>query len=261
MGIAESPGRRPDHISAEEWALRQELAACYHLFDFNGWTESIFNHISLRVPGPERHFLMNPFGLNYNEVTASNLVKVDIHGRKVEPGPYDGNQAGFTIHGAVHEAREDAHCIIHTHTTAGQAVAGKEEGLRHDNFYGALLYGHVAYHDFEGITVRADERARLVASLGKKDVMILRNHGLLVLGRSVADAYQLYTRLQRACEVQVATTSMAGADRHLTPEIREQSAEGNRAFDPSGRLSQMVFEAAVRKMERARANRCVDFRE
>lgn len=261
MGKAEAiSGGKPAHISDAEWALRIQLAACYQLFDHLGWFEMIFNHISLRVPGAEHHYLMNPFGLNYNEVTASNLVKVDIHGRNVEPGPYSGNPAGFAIHGVIHELRPDAQCVIHTHTTAGMAVACKEEGLRFDNFYAAMLYGNVAYHAFEGITVRPDERERLAASLGDKDFLILRNHGLLVCGADLPRAVLNFWTLQRACEVQALGQSMGGPDVALTPAVRRQSGMDAASFDPSGQLAQVFFDAAVRRMDAQRAGRAIDYR-
>ncbi|HUD26393.1 MAG TPA: class II aldolase/adducin family protein [Burkholderiaceae bacterium] len=251
MGVAETDRARPGNIDAAESALRQQLAACYQLFDFLGWSESIFNHISLRVPGPERHFLMNPFGLNYDEVTAANLVKVDLAGENVQAGPYRGNPAGFAIHGAIHEARADAHCVIHTHTTAGMAVACKAAGLSHDNFYGAMLHGRVAYHEFEGITVRPDERPRIVASLGDKEVLILRNHGLLVLGADLPSAFLLYWTLQRACEVQAAGGAIGGPDRVLSDAVRSQMGRDARVFDADRRLAQLVFDAMVRRMRAA----------
>jgi ribulose-5-phosphate 4-epimerase/fuculose-1-phosphate aldolase len=248
MGIAETDRTRPASISEAEWALRKQLADCYQLFDHLGWTEAIFNHISLRVPGPEHHFLMNPFGLNYDEVTASNLVKVDVGGQNVDAGPYRGNPAGFAIHGAIHQSRADAQCVIHTHTTAGMAVACKAAGLSHDNFYGAMLTGQVAYHEFEGLTVRPDERERIVASLGDKNVLMLRNHGLLALGSSLPAAFLLYWTLQRACEVQVASTSINGPDRLLTEAVRTQTGIDSQTFDADGRLAQATFDAAVRRM-------------
>jgi ribulose-5-phosphate 4-epimerase/fuculose-1-phosphate aldolase len=253
MGVAETERTRPASIGAEEWALRQQLADCYRLFDHLGWTEAIFNHISLRVPGPEHHFLMNPFGLNYSEVTATNLVKVDVEGENVEPGPFRGNPAGFAIHGAIHASRADARCVIHTHTTAGMAVACKSAGLSHDNFYGAMLYGRVAYHEFEGITVRPDERPRIVASLGDKDVLILRNHGLLALGPDLPSAFLLYWTVQRACEVQAAAAAINGADRVLDEAVRTQTGRDARVFDGDGRLAQLTFDAAVRRMRAAQA--------
>src|SRR5215510_12341991 len=169
-------------FSAAEWKLRVDLAACYRIFDHLGWIEMIFNHITVRVPGPEKHFLINPFGLTYREVTASDLVKIDIDGNPVGHNAYPVNPAGFIIHAAIHGNREDAHCVMHTHTTTGIAVACKTAGLSHDNFYGAQLTGRVAYHDFEGVTVHPDEQPRLLASIGDKHLVILRHHGLLALG-------------------------------------------------------------------------------
>jgi len=252
MGIAETERARPATISEAEWTLRQQLADCYHVFDHLGWTEAIFNHISLRIPGPGHHYLVNPFGLNYDEITASNLVKVNVAGENVDSGPYRGNPAAFAIHGAIHEARSDAQCVIHTHTTAGLAVACKDKGLSHDNFYGALLHARVAYHEFEGITVRPDERTRLLASLGDKEVLILRNHGLLALGPNLPAAFLLYWTLQRACEVQAAAGAISGPDRILSEAVRTQTGSDARRFDSDGRLAQVTFDAAVRGMRAAR---------
>jgi ribulose-5-phosphate 4-epimerase/fuculose-1-phosphate aldolase len=252
MGNANDASARPVDISEAEWTLRLQLADGFRVFDHLGWTEAIFNHISLRVPGADHHYLMNPFGLNYDEITAANLVKVGLDGQNVVPGPYRGNPAGFAIHGAIHAARADAHCVIHTHTTAGMAVACKAGGLSHDSFYGALLAGRVAYHDFEGITVRPDEGTRLLASLGDRSVLVLRNHGLLALGPDLPTAFLLYWTLQRACEVQLAAASMAGPDRSLEPALREQTGADARRFDADGRLAQTVFAAAVRRMQAAR---------
>src|SRR5262245_7240077 len=167
---------RKQEVSREEWEARVQLAACYRIFDMLGWTEMIFNHITLRVPGPQRHFLINPFGLWYREVTASNLVKIDIDGNVIGESDWPVNRAGFVIHSAIHAAREDAHCIMHTHTTAGSAIACLRDGLLFDNFYAAMLHGNVAYHDFEGVTTRDDEMPRLVRSLGQKNCLVLRNH-------------------------------------------------------------------------------------
>ena len=153
--------------------LRTQLAACYRIFDYMGWSEMIFNHITVKIPGDEHHFLINPYGLHYSEVTASNLVKVDIDGNIVEETDYAVNPAGILIHTAIHAARPEIHCIAHTHTSAGMAVACSEKGLRNDNFYSALLHNRIAYHDFEGITVMDDEKPRLVANLGDKTLLIL----------------------------------------------------------------------------------------
>ena len=169
----------PIAMTDAEWQARVQLAACYRVFDLLGWTEMIFNHITLRVPGPERVFLINPFGLAYHEVTASNLVAVDIEGRPVRPTEHAVNRAGFVTHSAIHGHVDVAHCVMHTHTTSGMAVASLDQGLSHDTFYGAQLHGRVAYHEFEGITVNPDERSRMLASIGDKRCVILRNHGLL----------------------------------------------------------------------------------
>jgi ribulose-5-phosphate 4-epimerase/fuculose-1-phosphate aldolase len=195
-------------FSDEEWALRVELAACYRIFDVRGWTEMIFNHITMRVPGPEHHFLINPFGLHYSEVTASNLVKIDLDGKIVGHSEYPVNPAGFVIHSAIHAAVPDALCIIHTHTTAGMAVASSRRGMFPSNFYAAQAIDEIAYHDFEGPSVHDDEKARLVADLDGKRMMILRNHGLLVHGKSIPEAFVIHNRLNRACEVAVAQSAI-----------------------------------------------------
>ena len=239
--------QRPDRMNEDEWRLRLELAACYRVVDYMGWSELIYNHITMRIPGAQRHYLINPFGLNYNEVTASNLIKVGLDGGAVDPTPHPVNKAGFIIHGAIHGAREDAHCIIHTHTTAGIAVAMKEGGLRHDDFYGAMLFGRVAYHDFEGISVRADEQPRLVKSLGDKDVLILRNHGLLVSERDIPAAFRLMWHLQRACEVQCAGDAIPGPNRILPDEVRRQSTHDAANFEPKGKLERMLMASILRR--------------
>ena len=237
---------RPASCRADEWQARVELAACYRVFASRGWAEEIFNHITLRVPGPQRHFLINPFGLHYSEVTAHNLVKIDIAGQAIDDSPYPVNRAGFVIHSAIHDARDDAHCVIHTHHSAGMAVACKEGGLSYDNFYAAFLYGRVAYHDFAGVTVHTDEQPALVASLGDKHCLILRNHGLLVAERDLAQAFYWMYVLQRACEVQLLTHSMAGATLPLTREACEISSRDVGASDPQGDLYAKVLAAAVR---------------
>lgn len=166
----------PDTALLHETAARRELAACYRLFHHLGWTEGIFNHITLRVDGDaaKPHYLINPFGLHYSEVTADNLLKIDVDGEVIGRSDHPVNRAGFVIHGAIHAVRPDAHCVMHVHTTAGVAVACKASGLRHDNFYSAMLWGQIGYHEFEGITTGLDERPRLVASLGTHDYLILR---------------------------------------------------------------------------------------
>src|SRR5258708_15292869 len=175
-------------MTKEEQTLRVQLAAAYRIFDMLGWTEMIFNHITLRVPGPEPRFLINPFGLHYREVTASSLVLIDLEGNVLRESRWPVNKAGFVIHSAIHGAIPHAHCVMHTHTTTGVAVACLKEGLSSHNFYGAMLHGRVAYHELEGVTVDLTERESLVRDLGDKQGMILRNHGLLAWGTRGAEA-------------------------------------------------------------------------
>ena len=246
MDEAPRTGERVIPITREELEARRRLAACYRVFDYLGWTELIFNHITLRVPGAETVFLINPFGLHYSEVTASNLVAIDIDGHPVRPAEYPINLAGFVIHSAIHGHIPAAHCVMHTHTTTGSAVACLEEGLSSDTFYGAQLYGRVAYHEFEGVTVNADERKRLVASIGDKRVVILRNHGLLTWGETLEEAFLWLWLLQRACDVQVAATSV-GKLRRLPEHVLAQTR-----IEAAGKQSEVckaVFDALVRKVD------------
>ena len=235
-------------MTEAERAARVELAACYRIFDMLGWTEMIFNHITVRVPGPEVRFLINPFGLHYREITASSLVLIDIEGNPVRKTEWPVNRAGFVIHSAIHGAIPEAHCVMHTHTTTGIAVACLKDGLSQDNFYGAMLHGQVAYHEFEGITVEPGERERLLASIGEKRAVILRNHGLLAWGPSVPQAYLTLWTLQRACDVQIAASG-AGALHPIRPEVFPQTVrEGGPA---EKRTCDDVF-AALQRMIDAR---------
>ena len=240
---------RPNHIDAEEWALRVQLAACYRMVDHLGWTELIYNHITMRVPGPEHHFLINPYGLWYDEVTASNLVKIDLEGNIIGESPWPVNPAGFIIHSAIHEAVEEARCVMHTHTTAGMAVACQKAGLRMESIYGAPIRDDIAYHDFEGITVYDDEKERLVASLGDKSLLILRNHGLLTVGKTIPEALQNMWRLNRACEIQVAAHSGGEAVITLTDEACERSIEANKGFRKEAEYGARVFNALKRRID------------
>ena len=236
--------------SAEEWRLRVELAACYRIFDYLGWTELVFNHISLRLPGPEHHFLINPYGLWYSEVTASNLVKIDLQGNLLEPSDYPVNPAGFVIHSAVHAAREDALCVMHTHTTATLAVACQQEGLHTDNFYSAFLHDQLAYHNFEGLTVYMDEQKRLVESLGNKNYMLLRNHGPLTVGNTVSEAFLRMWTLQRACEAQLAAHASGAAVIPVSPDAMRNSQQGEtQSFENVPPTDRLVFEALLRKID------------
>lgn len=209
--------KRPD-MSPAEWEARQQLAACYRIFDHMGWSELIYNHITVRVPGEDHAFLINPFGLSYAEVRASNLVKIDIDGQMLDGSPYPVNRAGFTQHSVFHRHLPDAHCIIHTHTTAGMAVSACAEGLRPISFYAAAFIGQIAHHDFEGVTIRPEEGERLIANLGTKRVMLLRNHGTLVMAQSLPEAFLKHWLLQRACEIQVAAGA-AGTPMDIPAEV------------------------------------------
>lgn len=208
-----------------ERELRVELAACYRIFAFLGWDELIYNHITIRLPNTDGHFLINPYGLHYSEVTASNLIKVDIDANVLEETPHRPNPAGMVIHSAIHAARPDAHCIGHTHTTAGSAIACSDKGLRHDNFYSVLLYDQLAYHDFEGLTVNPDEKSRLVKNLGDKNHLILRNHGLLTCGKNIPEMFANMWLLQRACEIQYAVDATGQTNIPIDESIGQKSAK------------------------------------
>jgi len=247
----ENTARRPHHsrglpVSEAERAARVQLAACYRIFNHLGWVEMIFNHITLRVPGPEKLLLINPFGLHYSEISASSLVLIDIEGNPVRETKYPVNRAGFVIHSAIHAALPEAHCVMHTHTTNGMAVASLRDGLSPTNFYAAQLHGGVAYHDFEGITVEEGEKQRLVASIGRKKAVILRNHGLLAWGPTVPEAYMTLWTLQRACDVQIAA-SAAGP---LNPTREEVFAQTVRESGPGEkRTCDDVFAALQRLID------------
>ena len=197
-------------VSDEEWELRVDLACAYRMVAHYGWDDLIFTHLSVRIPGPEHHFLLNPYNLMFEEVTASSLIKVDVHGNPVDPTPFITNPAGVTLQSAVHMAREDAHAVMHLHTPAGQAVSAQGDGLMPLTQAAMLVREDLAYHDYEGIAVDLDERERIVADLGTKNLMLLRNHGSMAVGESVGEAFiRLYT-LERACQAQVMALTAGG---------------------------------------------------
>lgn len=231
----------------EEAHLRRDLAACYRMFDWLGWTELIFNHITVRLPASEtdNQYLINPFGLHYAEVTPENLLRVALDGTLQQESEYTVNRAGFVIHSAIHASRADAHCIMHMHTTAGCAVASKEEGLRADNFYSAMLYGDVGYHDYEGVTTNVDEQPRLIASLGSRNHLILRNHGLLAVGPDIPTTFNRLWTLQRACEIQLASDAGAGPNRAIPAEILEKVPQSRVASNST--VHRLIFEAMLRR--------------
>ena len=206
-----------DRVSAEEWAIRVDLAAAYRLIAHYGWDDLIFTHLSARIPGPEHHFLLNPYQLMFEEVTDSSLVKVDVHGNPVDPTPFITNPAGFTIHSAVHMARDDAHAVMHLHTPAGQAVSAHQDGLLPLTQTAMLVLGDLAFHDYEGVAVDHDERERIVADLGTKSAMLLRNHGTLAVGGNVGECFLKLYFVERACEAQIMALS-AGDQLNRPPQ-------------------------------------------
>ena len=215
-------------VGDEEWAIRVDLACAYRMVAHYGWDDLIFTHLSARIPGPEHHFLLNPYNLMFEEVTASSLVKVDVQGNPVEPTPFITNPAGFTIHSAIHMAREDAHAVMHLHTPAGQAVSAHSEGLLPLTQTAMLIRGQVAFHEYEGVAVDLSERERLVADLGTKNAMILRNHGTLAVGKNVGECFIRLYYLERACQAQIMALS-AGDNLNTppqgSPEITAQQGE------------------------------------
>ena len=248
------PALAPTHaVDKAEWALRVQLAAAYRVADLVGWSEMIYSHISVRIPGPDHHFLINPYGLRYDEVTASNLIKVDLDGETVGQQEYRPNKAGFMIHSAIHMAREDAQCVWHMHSLAGMAVSCQEEGLLPIHMYATNFYERLSCHDYEGPSMRLDERERLAGSLGKNSALMLRNHGLLTAGRTIPEAFIRFWRLNRACEVQLAaqvarlrfpSKEVCEASRLMTDEfLKDQAAEGD-----------LEFNALLRKVEKQDAS-------
>ena len=241
------------NLSRVEMDLRVQLAAAYRIADLLGWSELIYTHISARVPGPEHHFLINPYGLRFDEVTASSLVKVNDRGETVGQHEHSANKAGFIIHSAIHMAREDAQCVWHMHTLPGMAVSAQEDGLLPVHMYSHNFWQRISYHDFEGPSMRLDERTRLVRSLGSQSALILRNHGLLTTGRTIPEAFIRFWRLNRACEIQLA--AQAAKLRLPPPEVCEASFRmGEEFLTDQADLGQLEFDAILRKLGDAYKN-------
>ncbi|SNT70476.1 class II aldolase/adducin family protein [Psychrobacter sp. LV10R520-6] len=237
------------NVTEQEWQMRVNLAACYRLIASYGWDDLVFTHISARVPDTEDEFLINPYGLLFEEITASNLVKVNQAGEKVSPSEYDVNPAGFTIHSAVHEARSDAHCVLHLHTSDGVAVSTQKQGLLPISQQSLFPLSNLAYHDYEGIALNPEEKVRLVADLGNAHFMILRNHGLLTCASSVADAFLYMYIMQKACEIQIKAQSSGN---ELTP-IPAQILAGIQAASDEvtkGANGDIAWPALLRKLRR-----------
>lgn len=238
-----------ESISREEWALRVNLAACYRLVALYGWDDLIFTHISARVPGPDAHFLINAYGMMFDEITASSLVKVDLAGNKVSDSPYDINPAGFTIHSAIHEARDDAHVVMHLHTNAGVAVSAQEAGLMPLSQTSLFPLCTLSYHDYEGVALYAEEKVRLVADLGRTSNMILRNHGLLTVGKDCADAFLKMYILNRACEIQLMAQSGGAALRTLPQSMIDNIREQFRMVTNNAGAA-LAWPGLLRKLDR-----------
>jgi ribulose-5-phosphate 4-epimerase/fuculose-1-phosphate aldolase len=239
-------------ISQDEWDVRVKLAAAYRLVDYYGWTEQIYGHLTARVPGPENHFLINPWGLNYDEVTASNLVKIDVDGGVVAGGEHAVNYAGFIIHSAVHmTGSNENHVVMHTHTRAGMAIAALKEGLLPISMFATVFHNRLGFHEYEGASLYPDERARIVQSLGPHKAMILRNHGLLAVGKTVPDCFLRLYRLERACQVQL-DAAAAGSLNLVSADVADRSSldlDSYQAMQPSAE-GEIEFAALMRKLDR-----------
>jgi ribulose-5-phosphate 4-epimerase/fuculose-1-phosphate aldolase len=235
-------------VSPEEWQLRVDLAACYRLVALHGWGDLVFTHISARIPGPEHHFLINPYGLMFDEITASSLVKVDQHCNKVIDSPFPVNPAGFVIHSAVHAAREDVQCVLHTHTRAGVAVSAQKCGVLPISQQSTFVLASLAYHDYEGVAFRDEEKPRLQDDLGLANFLMLRNHGLLTCGKSIANAFLAMYTFEATCQIQLA--AQAGGELiHVHPQIVHGVAESMRV-QTGGLGGAFVWPALIRKLDR-----------
>jgi ribulose-5-phosphate 4-epimerase/fuculose-1-phosphate aldolase len=246
----EAPTRHARGITEEEWALRCDLAALYRLVAHFRMTDFIYTHISARVPGPEHHFLINHYGVLFHEMRASDLVKIDLDGNVVEEeeGSMRVNAAGFTIHSAIHAAREDLRCVIHTHTAAGIAISAQKDGLLPISQHALKFYGHLSYHGYEGIALELDERQRLVADLGQNKAMILRNHGLLAAGETIPEAFINIYYLERACQAQIAAQS-GGAELVFPPEEVRMKTAGQFRRPTSLAHNEWAWGSALRLIE------------
>jgi ribulose-5-phosphate 4-epimerase/fuculose-1-phosphate aldolase len=249
MTAVAKPSTIRDQVSAEEWQARVDLAAAYRLVAIYGWDDLIFTHISSRVPGPEHHFLLNPYGMMFDEVTASSLVKIDLEGNKVVDSPHFINPAGFTIHSAVHAAREDALCVMHLHTDYGIAVSAQKDGLLPLSQQAMFALSSLAYHDYEGLALDGEEKPRLVNDFAGRKFMILRNHGLLTVGRTVAEAFLGMFLLERACKIQILAQSGGGELSPIPKEILGKVASQMDAVTV-GQGAALTWPGLLRKLDR-----------
>jgi ribulose-5-phosphate 4-epimerase/fuculose-1-phosphate aldolase len=246
--IIAMPSRRAQ-VSPEEWQLRVDLAAAYRLVALFKWDDLVFTHISARVPGPQEHFLINPYGLMFEEITASSLIKIDLQGNKIEDSPYPVNPAGFTIHSAVHAGRHDVGCVVHTHSLNGVAVSAQREGLLPISQFSIFIMGQLGYHDYEGVALFEDEKPRLVRDLGSNKYLMLRNHGLLTVGATVAEAWQAMYLFETACTAQVRAQAGGGEliriGRPIIDAATQMSIEATKGLG-----SQLVWPGLLRRLQR-----------
>jgi ribulose-5-phosphate 4-epimerase/fuculose-1-phosphate aldolase len=238
-----------DKVSPEEWQLRVDLAAAYRLVALYGWSDLVFTHISARIPGPEHRFLINPYGLMFDEITASSLVMIDQDGNKLGDSPFPVNPAGFTIHSAVHAVREDAGCVLHTHTRAGVGVSAQKGGVLPISQQSTFVLSSLAYHDYEGVAFREEEKPRLQADLGNKNFLMLRNHGLLTVGKTIADAFLHMYIFETTCQIQLAAQSGGAALTEVNPLIVQGVAQAMKV-QTGGMGGAFVWPALIRKLER-----------
>jgi ribulose-5-phosphate 4-epimerase/fuculose-1-phosphate aldolase len=237
-----------DKVSPEEWNLRVDLAAAYRLVALYGWSDLVFTHISARIPGPEHHFLINPYGLMFDEITASSLVKVDQQCNKLNESPFPVNPAGFTIHSCIHQIRDDAACVLHTHSRAGVAVSAQKCGVLPISQQSTFVIPQLAYHDYEGVALRDDERPRLQTDLGTRNFLMLRNHGLLTIGSSIAEAFLSMYTFESACRIQI--DAQAGGELiYVNPKIMENMPMVLKVVT-AGQGAQLAWPALLRKLDR-----------
>jgi ribulose-5-phosphate 4-epimerase/fuculose-1-phosphate aldolase len=242
-------GSLRERVSREEWELRVDLAAAYRLVAMFGWDDLVFTHISARLPGPDHHFLINPYGWMFDEITASSLVKIDLDGRKVVDSPHDINPAGFTIHSAIHAAREDVVCVMHTHSINGVAVSAQKGGLLPLSQTSLIAGASLAYHDYEGIALYEDEKPRLVADLGSKMSLMLRNHGMLTLGKNCADAFLRMYTLEAACMIQVRAQA-GGGELRLIPQQILDGIDEQMNMVTRGQYGMLAWPGLLRRLDR-----------
>jgi len=237
-----------DRVSPEEWQTRVDLAACYRLVADFGWSDLIYTHITARVPGTEDQFLINPYGMTFDEITASSLVKIDLNGNKIEDSPFPVNPAGFTIHSAIHAVRHDAQCVLHTHSVNGVAVSAQKDGVLPLSQQSIFVLASLAYHDYEGVALNEEEKPRLVADLGEKSFLMLRNHGLLTLGKTIADAFVNMYILEAACMIQV--RAQAGGELVRIPQKIIDGATQQAKAVTKGQGGMLAWPALLRRLDR-----------